>query len=59
MLDVVRVEIGHLLLGVLGHSRTGIMRAVWTDDELTRARPEDWLFAAGDIQRLQQSLIEP
>jgi hypothetical protein len=52
-------EVGHLLLGVLGHSRTGIMRAVWTDDELTRARPEDWLFAAGDIQRLQQSLIEP
>jgi hypothetical protein len=52
-------EVGHLLLGVLGHSRTGIMRAVWTDDELTRARPEDWLFAAGDTQRLQQSLIEP
>ncbi len=52
-------EVGHLLLGVLGHSRNGIMRAVWTDDELTRARPEDWVFAAGDIQRLQQSLIEP
>lgn len=52
-------EVGHLLLGVLGHSRTGIMRAVWTDDELTRARPEDWLFAAGDIRRLHQSLIEP
>jgi len=52
-------EVGHLLLGVLGHSRTGIMRAVWTDDELTRARPEDWVFAAGDIQRLQHSLIEP
>ena len=52
-------EVGHLLLGVLGHSRAGIMRAVWTDDELTRGRPEDWLFAAGDIQRLQQSLIEP
>ena len=52
-------EVGHLLLGVLGHSRTGIMRAVWTDDELTRARPDDWVFAAGDIQRLQQSVIEP
>jgi len=52
-------EVGHLLLGVRGHSRTGIMRAVWTDDELTRERREDWLFAAGDSQRLQQSFIEP
>jgi hypothetical protein len=52
-------EIGHLLLGVRGHSRTGIMRAMWTDEELTRGRAEDWLFAPGDSQRLQQTLIEP
>lgn len=52
-------EVGHLLLGVRGHSRTGIMRAVWTDDELTRERPEDWLFAPLDSQRLQQAVIEP
>lgn len=50
-------EIGHLLLGVRGHSRSGIMRAVWTDDELTRDRREDWLFGPGDVQRLQQVLI--
>jgi hypothetical protein len=52
-------EVGHLLLGGRGHSRTGIMRAVWTDEELARDRPEDWLFAAGDSQRLQQTFIEP
>jgi hypothetical protein len=52
-------EVGHLLLGVRGHSRSGLMRAVWTDDELTRDRTEDWLFTTGDIQRLQQSFIEP
>jgi hypothetical protein len=52
-------EVGHLLLGVRGHSRTGIMRAVWTADELARDRPEDWLFARTDVERLQQSLIEP
>jgi hypothetical protein len=51
-------EVGHLLLGVRGHSRTGIMRAVWTDDELTRDRPDDWLFASADRQKLQQVLIE-
>ena len=50
-------EIGHLLLGVRGHSRSGIMRAVWTDDELTRDRREDWLFGPNDIQRLQQAVI--
>ena len=51
-------EVGHLLLAVRGHSRTGIMRAVWTDDELTRDRPEDWFFAPNDAQRLQQILID-
>jgi hypothetical protein len=52
-------EVGHLLLGVRGHSRTGIMRAVWTDEELTRDRAEDWLFALNDSQRLQHTFIEP
>ena len=51
-------EVGHLLLGVRGHSRTGIMRAVWTDDELTRDRAEDWVFTSADRQRLQQVVIE-
>src|SRR5262245_28939847 len=52
-------EVGHLLLGVRGHSRNGIMRAVWTDDELTRDRPDDWMFAPLDSQRLQHVFIEP
>jgi hypothetical protein len=52
-------EVGHLLLGVRGHSRSGIMRAVWTDDELTRDRPDDWVFASADRQKLQQVFIEP
>ena len=51
-------EVGHLLLGVRGHSRSGIMRAVWTDDELTRDRSDDWVFASADRQKLQQVLIE-
>ena len=52
-------EVGHLLLGLRGHSRDGIMRAVWTDDELTRDRPDDWVFTPVDSQRLQQVFIEP
>ena len=51
-------EVGHLLLGVRGHSRSGIMRAVWTDDELTRDRADDWVFTSADRQKLQQVFIE-
>jgi hypothetical protein len=51
-------EVGHLLLGVRGHSRTGLMRAVWTDEELTRNRPEDWIFTSDDREKLQQIVIE-
>ena len=50
-------EVGHLLLGVRGHSRTGLMRAVWTDEELTRDRPSDWMFTSADRQKLQALFI--
>jgi hypothetical protein len=47
-------EVGHLLLGVTGHSPSGLMRAVWTDAELARNRPADWLFAPSDVRRLRR-----
>jgi hypothetical protein len=37
-------EVGHLLPGGSGHTSTGLMRAVWTDDELRRGRAEDWTY---------------
>ena len=46
-------EVGHLLLLASGHSRTGLMRAVWTDAELAENRPDDWVFAPADRRRLQ------
>jgi len=46
-------EVGHLLLREMGHSRHGLMRAVWTDEELTSNRREDWLFAPSDLRQLQ------
>jgi hypothetical protein len=46
-------EVGHLLLREMGHSRHGLMRAVWTDEELTSDRREDWLFAPSDLRQLQ------
>ena len=47
-------EIGHLLLGTNEHSRSGLMREVWTDEELARDTPRDWLFSEGDRLRQQQ-----
>jgi hypothetical protein len=52
-------ELGHLLLRVTGHSRTGLMRAVWTDMELGQNRHDDWVFAEPDRHRLQLNLSRP
>jgi hypothetical protein len=55
-------ELGHLLLGTTAHSRRGLMRRVWSRDELIRARAADWRFPAEDATRLQQALarrLEP
>jgi hypothetical protein len=48
-------EIGHLLLGTNNHPGKGLMRAVWTVDDLQRDRPDDWLFTSGDAARLRRS----
>ena len=48
-------EIGHLLLGTTAHSRRGLMRTVWSREELMRARAVDWLFPAEDAARLQEA----
>ena len=47
-------EIGHLLLRARAHSPTGLMRGVWSMEELTLNRREDWLFAPADRERLQR-----
>lgn len=47
-------EVGHLLLGTRGHSEAGLMRALWTDAELTADRTEDWLFAPADRDLLRR-----
>ena len=46
-------EVGHLILGTTEHSRSGLMREVWTEEEITRNRPEDWIFAESDRLRRQ------
>jgi hypothetical protein len=50
-------EIGHLLLPASGHSATGLMRAIWTDDELTQNRRDDWVFAPAERDRLHVASV--
>ena len=45
-------EIGHLLLGSTEHTRSGLMRGVWTAEELRRNHVEDWQFSP-----LQRTLL--
>jgi hypothetical protein len=52
-------EIGHLLLRARAHSRTGLMRGVWSIEELTLNRREDWVFAPSDRERLQRTAVTP
>lgn len=45
-------EIGHLLMGTGEHSTHGLMRAVWSRQELRRNAPGDWVFSDEDATRL-------
>ncbi len=52
-------EVGHLMLGTNEHTPTGLMREVWTPEELARNRPEDWQFSPAQIAHLQTRLAHP
>jgi hypothetical protein len=51
-------EIGHLLLGANSHSRTGIMRAFWSGEELSLAARPYLLFTPQQSQRMKARLSE-
>jgi hypothetical protein len=40
-------EIGHLLLRSNAHAESGLMREVWTAEQVVRNRREDWTFSPG------------
>jgi len=46
-------EVGHLLLRAPGHGRSGLMRPLWTDEELMQSRPGDWIFSEADRRQVQ------
>ena len=49
-------EIGHLLLGTPEHARYGLMRALWSHDELRGAKPANWGFSSREAAHMRQAL---
>jgi hypothetical protein len=52
---VIAHEVGHLLQGKTGHSRAGLMREVWTGEELGLNRRDDWSFAAPEQREMRDA----
>jgi len=50
-------EIGHLILGTNSHSETGLMREVWTVEQLVKNRPEDWQFSPAQTSELRSAWL--
>jgi hypothetical protein len=46
-------ELGHLLLGTSAHSARGLMRPLWTRDELIRGQAVDWTIPPADSARMR------
>jgi hypothetical protein len=51
-------EIGHLVLGANAHSPTGIMRAHWSDHDLTMGTRGEFLFTAQQSRRMKTRLAQ-
>ena len=49
-------EIGHLLLGSGEHARLGLMRALWSRDELRGLKPAHWGFSSREAAQMRHTL---
>jgi hypothetical protein len=49
-------EVGHLLLGSGDHTPIGLMRALWSQDELRGLKPAHWGFSAREEARMRERL---
>jgi hypothetical protein len=49
-------EIGHLLLGTADHPRVGLMRALWSHDELRGLKPTHWGFSSHEAAQMRHTL---
>src|SRR5215467_3326976 len=50
-------EIAHLLLGTREHEHSGLMRGVWTANELAEQRPWDWMLSVAERTRIRRAVV--
>jgi hypothetical protein len=50
-------EIGHMLLGSGQHSALGLMRGLWSHDEIRGLKPAHWGFSAREAARMRRTLL--
>ena len=46
-------ELGHLLLATTSHGPAGLMRALWSQEEVRRRYSSDWTFAPAEIAAIR------
>jgi hypothetical protein len=51
-------EIGHLILGSNQHSDAGLMREIWTVEQLRKNRTVDWVFLPAEGERMRQARLQ-
>ena len=51
-----RSRIGHLLLATNTHSTSGLMRELWSPDELLASRADDWVLRPFEAAAIRQRL---
>lgn len=49
-------ELGHLLLGTTAHGTRGLMRPVWSRDEIRRGHAADWMFTEREAKAIRARL---
>ena len=49
-------EIGHLLLGTAEHPQIGLMRALWSHEELRGLKPAHWGFSSHEAANMRETL---
>lgn len=47
-------ELGHLLLATTAHGPAGLMRALWSQEEVRRRYASDWTFAPAEIAAIRR-----
>ena len=47
-------ELGHLLLATTSHGPAGLMRALWSQEEVRRRYSSDWTFAPAEIAAIRR-----